>query len=83
MPFPASVRSVGARLSARPAFEDEAVQADRGSGGAAPRDGMGRGGGGETRGGGVGGSTRGWRDGVGADPPAIHPGSDLLSCRFP
>ncbi|WP_086784185.1 sarcosine oxidase subunit alpha family protein [Streptomyces caniscabiei] len=33
---------------ARPAFEDEAVQAEGGSGGAAPRDGTGRGGGGET-----------------------------------
>ncbi|WP_405577614.1 sarcosine oxidase subunit alpha family protein [Streptomyces sp. NBC_01092] len=45
-------------LSARPAFEDEAVQAEGGSGGAAPsgvegaeplQDGKGRGGGGETR----------------------------------
>ncbi|WTW20664.1 serine protease [Streptomyces sp. NBC_00019] len=34
-------------LSARPAFEDEAVQSEEGSGGAAPRDGTGRGGGGE------------------------------------
>ncbi|MEU9878976.1 FAD:protein FMN transferase [Streptomyces phaeochromogenes] len=34
-------------ISARPAFEDEAVQADGGSGGAAPRVGTGRGGGGE------------------------------------
>ena len=33
--------------SARPAFEDEAVQAEGGSGGVAPRDGTGRGGGGE------------------------------------
>ncbi|WP_159051045.1 sarcosine oxidase subunit delta, partial [Streptomyces scabiei] len=31
-----------------PAFEDEAVRAERGSGGTAPRDGTGRGGGGET-----------------------------------
>ncbi|MEV7344300.1 hypothetical protein [Streptomyces sp. NPDC093544] len=37
----------GGRHSARPAFEDEAVQAEGGSGGAAPRDGKGRGGGGE------------------------------------
>ena len=34
-------------ISARPAFEDEAVQAVGGSGGAAPRGGTGRGGGGE------------------------------------
>ncbi|MDX3310870.1 sarcosine oxidase subunit delta family protein [Streptomyces sp. ME08-AFT2] len=34
--------------SARPPLEDEAVQAERGSGGSAPRDGTGRGGGGET-----------------------------------
>ena len=37
----------GPAISARPAFEDEAVQAEGGSGGAAPRDGTGRGGGGE------------------------------------
>ncbi|AZM63827.1 hypothetical protein DLM49_33480 [Streptomyces sp. WAC 01438] len=36
-----------AENSARPAFEDEARRADGGSGGAAPRDGKGRGGGGE------------------------------------
>jgi hypothetical protein len=39
----------GSPLSARPAFEDEAVQADSwGLGAAAPRDGTGKGGGGET-----------------------------------
>ncbi|MFD3932474.1 FAD:protein FMN transferase [Streptomyces sp. NPDC058614] len=38
----------GGDLSARPAFEDEAVRPIRGSGGGAPRNGSGRGGGGET-----------------------------------
>ncbi|QDN89891.1 hypothetical protein FNV68_35095 [Streptomyces sp. S1D4-23] len=37
----------GPLLSARPGFEDEAVQDDRGAGGGAPRGGTGRGGGGE------------------------------------
>ncbi|MFC7258228.1 FAD:protein FMN transferase [Streptomyces lutosisoli] len=44
---PASTLSPAPYASARPAFEDEAVQAEGGSGGAAPRDGTGRGGGGE------------------------------------
>ncbi|WP_330287441.1 serine protease [Streptomyces sp. NBC_00576] len=38
----------GAHHPARPAFEDEAVQAEGGFGGTAPRDGTGRSGGGET-----------------------------------
>ncbi|MCD9876819.1 serine protease [Streptomyces guryensis] len=37
------VSSAGRRLPARPAFEEEAVRAEGGSGGAAPRDGTGRG----------------------------------------
>ncbi|MEV6941333.1 trypsin-like peptidase domain-containing protein [Streptomyces sp. NPDC051172] len=42
------VSSAGRHLPARPAFEDEAVQAESGGpGAAAPRDGKGRGGGGE------------------------------------
>ncbi|MFG1671044.1 trypsin-like peptidase domain-containing protein [Streptomyces sp. Y7] len=54
---PAFVGEAGQRLSARPAFEDEAVQADGGpgaeplggvEGAAAPGDGTGRGGGGES-----------------------------------
>ncbi|WP_369035553.1 trypsin-like peptidase domain-containing protein [Streptomyces adonidis] len=44
---PASVDEAGSGIPARPAFEDEAVQAEGGSGGAAPTDGTGRGGGGE------------------------------------
>ncbi|BAC70152.1 hypothetical protein SAVERM_2441 [Streptomyces avermitilis MA-4680 = NBRC 14893] len=28
-------------------------------------------------------STRGWRTVSLRDPPTIHPGSDLLTCRFP
>ncbi|MEH0418094.1 serine protease [Streptomyces sp. B21-083] len=47
MPFPPHVSSPRPAISARPTFEDEAVQAEGGSGGAAPRDGTGRGGGGE------------------------------------
>ncbi|MDW4909199.1 serine protease [Streptomyces sp. ADMS] len=44
---PRRTSSPGPGISARPAFEDEAVQAEGRSGGAAPRDGTGKGGGGE------------------------------------
>ncbi|MER6154308.1 sarcosine oxidase subunit alpha family protein [Streptomyces sp. NPDC001868] len=47
VPHPSATSEPSQAPPARPAFEDEAVQAEGGSGGEAPRDGTGRGGGGE------------------------------------